>query len=181
MRTALEMYEFCLTNGYGKGFNEKTALGHFGVIENNLLPNEEVKMCIIGLLNFVSISKHDNNGAIVLTDKRLMFGQQKMFGVSGFKSIYLDKLNDLSKITNPLFTIITVDALKDTFNVALAKDFGNQAYAQLSQCLFDIKNVTPKVNDEDVSDQLRKLKALLDDGILTQNEFDAKKKSLLGL
>lgn len=32
-----------------------------------------------------------------------------------------------------------------------------------------------------VADQLRSLKALVDDGILTQEEFDAKKKQLLGL
>lgn len=181
MRTAREMYEFCITNGYGKGFNEKTALGHFKVIEDNLLQNENVLMCVIGLLNLVSISKHDNNGAVVLTDKRLMYGQQKLFGVSGFKSIYIDKINDLTKSTNPLLTIITVDAIKETFNVALNKDFGNNAYKQLSELFFDIKNDKPKVGNDDVSDQLRKLKALLDDGILTQTEFDAKKKSLLGL
>lgn len=33
----------------------------------------------------------------------------------------------------------------------------------------------------DAFDQIRKLKSLLDDGILTQEEFDAKKKQLLGL
>ncbi|MBR4734039.1 MAG: SHOCT domain-containing protein [Lachnospiraceae bacterium] len=33
----------------------------------------------------------------------------------------------------------------------------------------------------DVAAELRKYKALLDDGIITQEEFDAKKKQLLGL
>ena len=32
----------------------------------------------------------------------------------------------------------------------------------------------------DVADEIRELKDLLDDGILTQEEFDAKKKQLLG-
>ena len=32
-----------------------------------------------------------------------------------------------------------------------------------------------------VADELKKYKALLDDGVLTQEEFDAKKKELLGL
>lgn len=31
------------------------------------------------------------------------------------------------------------------------------------------------------ADEIRKYKALLDDGIITQEEFDAKKKQLLGL
>jgi len=33
----------------------------------------------------------------------------------------------------------------------------------------------------DVADEIRELKDLLDDGILTQEEFDAKKKQLLGI
>ena len=33
----------------------------------------------------------------------------------------------------------------------------------------------------DVADKIRELKDLLDDGILTQDEFDAKKKQLLGI
>ena len=33
----------------------------------------------------------------------------------------------------------------------------------------------------DPADQIRKLKSLLDDGILTQAEFDAKKKQILGI
>lgn len=36
-------------------------------------------------------------------------------------------------------------------------------------------------NNNDMSDQLRKLKSLADDGILTQEEFDAKKKQMLGI
>lgn len=35
--------------------------------------------------------------------------------------------------------------------------------------------------DKDIAEEIRKLKALLDDGYITQEEFDAKKKQLLGL
>lgn len=37
------------------------------------------------------------------------------------------------------------------------------------------------VQSSDAADQIRKLKSLLDDGILTQAEFDAKKKQILGI
>ena len=39
--------------------------------------------------------------------------------------------------------------------------------------------VTPQISDE--ADQLKKYKDLLDSGVITQEEFDAKKKQLLGL
>ena len=35
--------------------------------------------------------------------------------------------------------------------------------------------------DEDIADQLHKLAGLRDQGILTQEEFDAKKKQMLGI
>jgi len=42
-------------------------------------------------------------------------------------------------------------------------------------------SAAPKEKDMyDVADEIRELKDLLDDGILTQEEFDAKKKQLLG-
>jgi len=42
---------------------------------------------------------------------------------------------------------------------------------------------TDKVEKDmcDVADEIRELKELLEDGILTQDEFDAKKKQLLGI
>ena len=45
-----------------------------------------------------------------------------------------------------------------------------------------ISNATSfETNCKSSADQLRELKNLLDEGILTQEEFDAKKKQILGL
>ena len=43
------------------------------------------------------------------------------------------------------------------------------------------QDAVPSKIDSSLSEQLRQLKSLLDDGIITQEEFDAKKKQLLGL
>ena len=42
-------------------------------------------------------------------------------------------------------------------------------------------NITSTANSNSVADELKKFKELLDNGVLTQEEFDAKKKQLLGL
>ena len=42
-------------------------------------------------------------------------------------------------------------------------------------------SAAPAESASDLESQLRALKSLLDDGILTQEEFDAKKKQVLGL
>ena len=178
MRTASEMYEYCVSNGFGKGYNEKTALQHFQVVEKNLLANEQVRHCFIGILNFLSMTKHDQNAAVVVTDKRVIYGQRLLFNRENSKSIGLANISDVTRSSTPLFTIITIDSIKDKFNIALSRDFGDKAYQVLVGSL-DTK--TEPTNAPDVSDQLRKLKGLLDDGILTQDEFDRKKALLLGL
>lgn len=41
-------------------------------------------------------------------------------------------------------------------------------------------NVSPDKSEEDSTDKLRKLKALLDEGLITQEQFDAKRDQILG-
>ena len=43
------------------------------------------------------------------------------------------------------------------------------------------KTETPSVKFDSTADELKKFKELLDNGVITQEEFDAKKKQLLGL
>lgn len=45
----------------------------------------------------------------------------------------------------------------------------------------EVKSVAPMPQPMDTTEEIRKFKALLDDGIITQEEFDAKKKQLLGI
>ena len=77
MRTAEEMYEYCVENGYGSGFNRNNSIKHFKVIESALQPDEDILSVFIGLHNYQSMSKHDNNFAYALTNKRIIMGQKK--------------------------------------------------------------------------------------------------------
>lgn len=52
MRTAEEMYSYCIDNGYGKGLTRNWGIKHFRVIEENLYEAEEVLMTFIGLKDF---------------------------------------------------------------------------------------------------------------------------------
>ena len=64
------------------------------------------------------------------------------------------------------------------------------AYASAQECISILNLILDEVESEplqpnnptdSVVDEIRKFKSLLDDGIITQEEFDAKKKELLGL
>ena len=61
------------------------------------------------------------------------------------------------------------------------KEIGEVLAQQINQRQRNTENNSNKSADSSSMDDLLKLKSLLDSGIITQEEFDAKKKSLLGL
>lgn len=95
---------------------------------------------------------------------------------------YLDKLGVSLSLTDGRSTEILLirKATTDEGEV-------EQAYGEFGNlCSFLDNIIKENTNEEqpikeDLSDQIRKLKSLVDDGILTQEEFDAKKKQLLDL
>ncbi len=56
----------------------------------------EFLMSFIGLHNYKSASKHDNNFAYAITNKRLIHAQQQALG-EVVQSINLDIINDVTK------------------------------------------------------------------------------------
>jgi hypothetical protein len=76
MQTAEGMYHYCVENGFGSGWNEEWGVKHFRVIENSLMNGEEVWMTFIGLHNYKSPSKHDQNFAYAVTNKRIVMAQK---------------------------------------------------------------------------------------------------------
>ena len=66
LNNAKQMYQYCIANNFGKGMNQNWGIKHFTLIQNSLQSDEEVLMCFIGLHNYISMTKHDNNFAYAL-------------------------------------------------------------------------------------------------------------------
>lgn len=182
MRTATEMYDFCKENGYGKGFNEKNSLKHFEIIASNLQPDEDVLFAFIGLHNYVSATKHDNNFAYAVTGKRVLMAQKRVVG-QAFQSVALDRINDITFQAGLVFGVITIDALTERFNVAVDKQQATNINARIHDLIFELKATPAQAAAAPVSsaDEILKYKQLLDAGAITEEEFAAKKKQLLGV
>lgn len=91
-------------------------------------------------------------------------------------------LNDMSEPTEYI-SLITSEVKKSSL---LYKNMANQAQECLS--LFQVicntqsqPSAQPVASSIDVADEIMKFKQLLDAGAITQEEFDAKKKQLLGI
>lgn len=184
MRNADGLYQYCVDNNFGQGLNRDWGIKHFSIISQNLMKDEEVKVAFIGLQNYISPSKHNGNSAYAITNKRMISGQKKLIGES-FQTISLNNINDITLNTGMIMGVMTVDTIKEKFNVAINKQVAQNIHAKVHEVLDTIKN--PQANNKEVNpnvsvaDELKKFKELLDSGILTQEEFDAQKSKLLNL
>lgn len=182
LQTAQGMYRYCIANGTGSGWNEKWGIKHFGIIEHNLLPGEKILTCFIGLHNYVSATQHEDNFAYVVTNKRLAYAQKGTVYGENFKYINLENINDVTLNTGALMGIICVDSLKETFNICVDKIQAKNILSHIQQALDSVKLATETPSSSiSGADEILKYKSLLDSGIITQEEFDSKKKQLLGL
>ena len=92
-------------------------------------------------------------------------------------------MNDVTMTTGVLMGIITIDTIKEKFNVAVNKKVAESINNTIHDVLFSLKqqkrNVAQERPASSVADELLKFKNLLDMGVITQEEFDKKKRELL--
>lgn len=171
----------------------------FQLIADTLFEDEEVSFCL-SLFSWHKITKINthtmmDNGAIAITNKRLL--------ISGRLSGLLMKQSfcDTHSITSIQSTQVVSQSIKK-FNLATIRietlgdvdlqisvplDKSQQIVSELSYAIESSKNAANNTTTTNVyqaqsaADEILKFKQLLDNGIITQEEFDAKKKQLLGL
>jgi len=179
MRTAIEMYKFVLDNNYGRGVTKKWGIKHFEIIEGNLSDDEVVKLCFMGMGN-----AQNDYFSYVITDKRIMIGQKRLVG-EYFQTVFLNHLNDVSYQGGALFGTITNDTMKEKFSVRIDKESAKRINEAVNETLRQLRqkesNPEPQKPTNNPIDEIKGYKELLDSGIITQEEFDAKKKQLLDL
>ena len=147
----------------------------FGNGVNMVLYPLIIVLIIIGIIMY----KHFSKVQITVTDKR----------VYGFNS--LGKRVDLpfdsiSAVGTSIFSGLAVTTASGSIKFTMLKN-RDEIHEAISKLLIDrqnkpistttIKQEIPQSN----ADELKKYKDLLENGVITQEEFDAKKKQLLGL
>ncbi|MBQ6266425.1 MAG: SHOCT domain-containing protein [Clostridia bacterium] len=107
-------------------------------------------------------------------------------GRSEFKELSLNQIQSIDDAKTPLVGTaqLRIKGLTEVFILDL--NYGQAKH--LSEVKEIIASATSKSQSiqissasQDIPEQLAKYKELLDKGVITQNEFDAKKKQLLGL
>lgn len=145
MKTAREMYKYCLDNNYGSGLNKNWGEKHFQVIAKNLQPGEDVLMTFIGLHNYISPTNHNGNCAFAITNKRILIGQKKIVG-EFFQIVQLNMLNDITMNSGFVLGVITIDTMKEKFNVAVDKKQANNILQKIHDVIYASKGIQNQAN-----------------------------------
>lgn len=194
LKNADQIYDYCKTNNLGTGMTRGWAIKHFQLLLDNLNSDEEIYCVFIGMHNYKSATKHDGNYAYAVTNKRIIMAQHKMFGAN-VQSVSLNNINDITMTRSGVAGIgigtVCIDTFKEKFNVAINTNFAPNVYNKVHEALDEIKGNTYENNapspqntkqvEKSPVEQIKEYKELLDMGIITQDEFNIKKKQLLGL
>ena len=128
--------------------------------------------------------------AVAFTDSRLLVAGKPnsligSFMSSGVKSIKLDKINSVGVfgMTVRLDTIGDEDVVIGSYSPEIRTKLSSEIQKIVNdyQSKKEAQSATTFVQQTSAADELKKFKELLDMGVITQEEFDAKKKQLLGL
>ena len=162
----------------------------FDQIVASISEAEEVKLaftairCIAGKNQYGMVAVVFTNQRLLIAGKpKIIFGSMMQAGV---KSIKLDKVNSVGVFAHrvQVNTIGDEDISFSTYS----SDIGTKLAQKIQSFIDDYQTAAaPKVQTvnnivtKSLAEELKAFKELLDMGVITQEEFDAKKKQLLGL
>lgn len=180
IKSAQDMYKYCLDNGFGSGFNETWGIKHFSIIENALLEDEYIIMTFIGLMNYITVNKHNGNVAYAITNKRIILAQKLFFG-ENLKTVSLDNINDITYSEGIAYGTVTFDTLKEVFSVTTNKYDAKRISERIHKELDSLNRISKNTQNNNFNnlEKIKKLKELLDIDAITKEEFEEKKKELL--
>lgn len=146
-----------------------------------------------GIFNFVASKLNDNENlifvcegmtgtyptAIVVTEDNLYISNATgMFSGFEFNTIPRKTITTINIETGMIFS--TVEVFVGSVAHKLEK-VASPFATKLREILLTKPPEKKEIQQTDPTDQIRKYKSLLDDGIISQEEFDKKKKEILGL
>ena len=165
--------------------------GAIDLIDKNLLDTETVKYvigCNIGIytkseaMNIQPFNfKNKKAGILIITTKRVLHCFQLLFN-NKIEQIMLDDINNIESKGNFLSSVLRIQSITNIMEI----DIRGNLVTEVTKLLHDLKDtpknvVTQNISNVSQADELAKFKKLLDDGVLTIEEFEKKKAQILGL
>ena len=130
---------------------------------------------------------HRHKGVVVATSKRVIFADKGVFGSSEIMVISYESIESVTHSTGAFRAGIQINGkgassyrIEDIGRKAAVPPFVAKVRAHI-EALANAQIPLPAVAAPSLADELERLAALMDRGILSEDEFTAKKKQLLAL
>lgn len=148
------------------------------VLLDGLDPGENVLRMAVG-----HVHSGPNSGILALTNRRILFIHAGVM-FSQHVSVPLDTVTGVVVSKGAMYSTIKTtgaqsNVVVNSVNKNDAEDFASELRSQLSERTRSSTQV-PNQAGTDVADQLERLAALRDRGVLTDLEFEAQKAKILG-
>jgi hypothetical protein len=124
-------------------------------------------------------------GLLALTDRRLLLVKERMFGAKA-EDFTLDKISWVEWKSGLATGTATISSMGNKLEVGMNKDDGKAITDLLRDRISALQSASAATGSgqgtepaRDIPDQIRKLGELRDAGVLTEEEFEAKKAELL--
>lgn len=151
------------------------------VTKGSSLPEKCWRITLVMIIIVAVVSLMYGRMALTVTDKRV-------YGTAIFGKRVDLPLDSISAVGTGIFKTIAVTSSSGAIRFRMIKNY-KEIHAEISKLLVERQNhkrpVAPTTSGQEVpqsnADELKKYKDLLDNGVISQEEFDAKKKQLLGL
>lgn len=125
--------------------------------------------------------KNSLNGVVVVTNSRLIFCSS-IIGNTNIKQIQIKDITSIDESINGLTKMgqLRIRGITDTFLINIYK---SKISNELKESIYKAQRMQKQANNVtniSSADEIVKFKNLLDQGIITQEEFEKKKQELLG-
>jgi|GEM_PF-3239159 len=196
MRTRKEMMQYNKQQGFGNRWHTKKS---FKLIEKTLYAGEEVLVAFSGSLDHKRVWRIRSRYAFALTSTRLIFAQKKFFSFkTDTKSVELSAVRSINFNKDIIRSTLVFNTINLTFSLRKFRKRGKRVYKAVNAALGVLRGFSDNgetgegnvnnINNADsnqsqktksIADELLKFKALVGQGVISEEEFNKIKDNLL--
>ncbi|NMM52902.1 SHOCT domain-containing protein [Paenibacillus aquistagni] len=177
--------------GYGKSICSSTLYkGALKIIESKLLPEEQAKILFSGSARYHSGKKKNSSkhpGLFVISNTRVLFASKVLFQEVAHQ-IPLNQIISINTTKSGLiFSKLSLETANGILEIELIPEAVNTCINIINEMTHALSNtihvstIQVSTTQDDPLSKIEKLAELNSKGIITNEEFEAKKKQLLGL
>ena len=168
------------------GYHHQFTSGELKTLHTILSDDEDCFAMTEGMMKKIHSSKHSGYGIALLTDKRFLFYHKGFLGSVTREEFPLSTISSITFNKGVVFGSLHVYAANvDEVIIQQCNNTNASRIAQVWQHIVNNRNILESTPASDIAaapiEELEKWHSLKERGIITEDEYNLKKKQILGL